>query len=62
MGYEADLCLLEAAAGGGLFLEDSQAQLRHCKDVLVCRAVWKAGEQVRKTPNWPRSWANFSLL
>jgi hypothetical protein len=21
-----------------------------------------AQDQVRKTPNWPRSWANFSLL
>jgi hypothetical protein len=23
---------------------------------------WQLSPQVRKTPSWPRSWANFSLL
>jgi hypothetical protein len=29
---------------------------------LGARFTTPAGEQVRKTPGWPRSWANFSLL
>jgi hypothetical protein len=28
-------------------------------DVLL---LFKDSVQVRKTPSWPRSWANFSLL
>ena len=50
-----------------VMLEDCQSQLRLCTERLVCRGVWRAGEagaltQVRRTPSWPRSWANFSLL
>ena len=36
-------------------------------DSVMCGSSWhnsiyKLGSQVRKTPSWPRSWANFSLL
>jgi hypothetical protein len=37
---------------GQMYLDSSDYELMHDG----------AGEQVRKTPSWPRSWANFSLL
>ena len=53
-GMEADLALLELLESpdkvNGFFgLEDSQAQMRPCKERLVARAVWKAGQRGRIT-------------
>ena len=30
--------------------------------LCVSYVAWAFGAEVRKTPSWPRSWANFSLL
>eukprot|EP01052_Picozoa_sp_SAG31_P028540 SAG31_NODE_2763_length_5128_cov_25.339232_6_plen_200_part_00 len=46
VGMEADLCLLELCEPAvDLNLEDCQGQLRNCRQRLVGRAVWKAGEE-----------------
>jgi hypothetical protein len=34
----------------------------HCPGLLVAVPAFAADAKVRKTPSWPRSWANFSLL
>jgi hypothetical protein len=51
----------------------NSAVRQHCKKVCKYRpdvppqktarteADEEAGDQVRKTPSWPRSWGNFSL-
>ena len=47
VGREADIAVLELVPVD-VQLEDSQTQLRRCRERLLCRAVWRAG-QVRPT-------------
>ena len=38
------------------------AGTRAVRDIWARKDLHQAGEKVRKTPGWPRSWANFSPL
>eukprot|EP01047_Picozoa_sp_COSAG01_P069701 COSAG01_NODE_10380_length_2181_cov_1.611431_2_plen_144_part_00 len=44
VGMEADLALLEVR-DCDFWMEDSQAQMRRCRQRLVAKAVWKAGQR-----------------
>ena len=44
------------AASSGQWMAEQQASTMY----RITTDFW--GGQVRKTPSWPRSWANFSLL
>jgi hypothetical protein len=45
VGMEADLALLEVRDCDEFWMEDSQAQMRRCRQRLVAKAVWKAGQR-----------------
>ena len=56
VGREADIAVLELVPVD-VQLEDSQTQLRRCRERLLCRAVWRAGQRCRVTsPSCP--WPN----
>jgi hypothetical protein len=55
VGRAADISVFELAPVD-VMLEDCQSQLRHCRQRLVCRAVWKGGEPFTLTQ--PKAWPN----
>jgi hypothetical protein len=66
VGMEADLALLEVRDCDEFWMEDSQAQMRRCRQRLVAKAVWKAGQRgvitmpedmpdVRQRLRWPNA-------
>ena len=71
IGYYASFALAQASGNG--WAENSNYGMVHLDDdpyALLVRAYTEANHDarrlhaalVRKTPSWPRSWANFSFL
>ena len=54
-GHAADISVFELAPVS-VMLEDCQSQLRPCSRRLICRAVWKDGQQGQLTQ--PKAWPN----
>ena len=48
--------------GSGTAVLSQQDTLRASAPCVVATRAVEDGWEVRKTPSWPRSWANFSLL
>eukprot|EP01052_Picozoa_sp_SAG31_P018863 SAG31_NODE_1353_length_8663_cov_6.353690_4_plen_251_part_00 len=66
VGSEADVTVL-AIESCDVQLEDVAGNVRHCRERLVCRCVWRKGERhmVTEEPVWPnpesQAWARLTF-